>query len=345
MRAIAAASFVLVLAGVQTTSAAPMTTYRDAKITAQVPTGWKVQVNHKAGLLMAQKNPRSKTSPTVMVAMTAYKRGTTAKAVLTRAVNGMGGRFRVINRQVEQKGNAIQVVGQLTKDGLTIQVAALSMVSPMQGRTIFAAFMALRPAFYRHGGMKLLHKVTFSVRPARAAVATRRAPPRKPGYTSLARGGLRGSWQQVGIGGMMNRTDMYGRVTSTDMRGSGTHYKFSRNRYTVIYSAKMRSGFCRSQANMVEEGRYTYNGTTLRLRPTGYSGDICTCCNGRNKTRVRKKRIPNRSYRVFGIAGKRALVLRGKCAPYMVDSGCSSTQALIKGAKHDLIRDYRLLAK
>ncbi len=340
MKRIALMTVALLAAAVHVAEAAPMTTYRDAKIQARVPSGWKVTVNHQAGVLVAQQNPRSKTSPTILVTMKGFQANVSALAILNTAFQNMGGKVRILNRQVEQGGNAVQVVAQLRKNNMTIHVGALAMVSAAQGRSIFAAFMGFKPAFDRFGGMKTLHAVTFSIRPAQMT-ATKPTLRRKPNYTKLPRNKLVGSWRQVGIGGMMNRYDMNGRVTSTDMRGSGTMYRFTRNKYTVIYTSKARTGMCTSKANMTESGRYSYDGTTLTLRPFRYQGTLCTCCSGRKPSRV-SKRIPKRSYRVFGIANQRGLILRGTCAPYMVDAGCSSTAALIKGKGHDIVRDFTL---
>jgi hypothetical protein len=145
------------------------------------------------------------------------------------------------------------------------------------------------------------------------------------------------------VSGLADRVDGYGRVVGHDMRGAGMSIQLSKNgRFKIHYYAKMVSGVCRSEARMVEIGRYSYNGRYLTLTSQGHKGDICTCCRGNKRTKVNKRYRKRRKYEVFGVSGKpHAMVLRGTCAPYMVDTRCRSTNSVIKGGPPDIVGNFK----
>jgi len=252
-----------------------------------VPDGWRVEANDR-GLVAAEPSGAAY----VIVSLLDAGSKPTPEAAAEAALASIGldpREFRIVRRGED----ASEAEGGDVRLGVVV------------GERVLVALAARSDAYGPLGGLDLARRVV-------------KTPP-SSGKGAGASSGLAGRWTYVGVGSLLDKFDSHGRWVGEASSGSGTTLEFRGDgTYAPYYYARVTSYSIVSEAKVVEAGRWSLDGSSLRLRPASRRGEY------RVGTAPPAPVVPDlreRAYRVDALVGD-ALVLTGPCAPFQVDPWC-----------------------
>jgi len=328
-------------------SAVPMHVWKKGAFSLKVPKKWSITPMPGGQGLLLRRNPRNKDGAQMVIGIRNVPQNFPLKFCVLGLLRSAKTKF-TFNSQQKLNKLALLVEATFHKKSTKAKAAVVCVITP-QRKAVVGMFVALPKPYRKMGKKKLLVRVMKSMRFGNNHVgkwlfSKNPKMAKRPSVKSVPAGKVRnnllvGKWKATRLSGMMNRYNRHtGKWVGLDSSGRGFEYTFTKDgRYRLYYYSEMTQRGCKSLSTANEVGRYVLRGNTLTLYPVKWAS-VTNLCFPKMKKRTRNKKKPRpRVYKLF--SSRKKVVFRGKCAPFMSHSGCTSTNGMLRGKWHDQITD------